>query len=546
MGEVDSIKKDMVRARAGLPAAERPKFDGLIKDLGDYRGGIEVVSSMLGVDFSTAADLIGPFQAHYTRMTGTLEAEVAAVRHRAEAHARQSAERAVLISELTAAGVLLTLLAVAAASVATVVGVRRAIQNIAGATQSLAGGEVGVDLQSMARGDELGAIVESLGVFRDNQIRLKAMAEEQSALQAREEAVRQEAERERAQTQAAQVTVVTALADGLSRLSQGDLTHQIQAPFAGEYEQLRSDFNAAVEKLRDAMGVIAHTAAGIGSGADEIAGASDDLSRRTEQQAASLEQTAAALDEITATVKKTAEGAREARTVVQTAKAGAAEGGEIVRNAVQAMGEIEKSAGQISQIIGVIDEIAFQTNLLALNAGVEAARAGEAGKGFAVVAQEVRALAQRSADAAKEIKGLISASTAHVGSGVEMVGRSGEALERIMHQVSAIDTLVTDIAASAQEQAGGLAEVNTAVNKMDQTTQQNAAMVEEATAATHNLKSEAAELRRLIGGFRTGQDAAPAAAAPARAARAPARAPARVAYAGGAATAARLDDWEEF
>ncbi len=246
----------------------------------------------------------------------------------------------------------------------------------------------------------------------------------------------------------------------------------------------------------------------IGSGASEIARASDDLSQRTEQQAASLEETAAALDEITATVKKSAQGAVHARETVQSAMSGAAEGGEIVRDAVSAMGEIEKSATQIGNIIGVIDEIAFQTNLLALNAGVEAARAGEAGRGFAVVASEVRALAQRSAEAAKEIKTLISNSSRQVTTGVNLVDRTGEALRKIVQQVEQIDGLVSEIAASAQEQSAGLAQVNTAVNHMDQTTQQNAAMVEETTAASHALRTETSELQRLLGGFRIGEGAA--------------------------------------
>nr|QQZ50576.1 hypothetical protein JKL49_03300 [Phenylobacterium glaciei] len=268
------------------------------------------------------------------------------------------------------------------------------------------------------------------------------MREEQEAMATREQATRAQAEKERADTQAAQAAVVSTLADGLSRLSQGDLTHSINQAFPEEYEALRSDFNAAVDKLREAMQVIVATSSQIGSSSEEIAGASDDLSRRTEQQAASLEETAAALDEITATVKKSAEGASHARAVVQTAKTGAADGGDIVRQAVLAMGEIEKSSTQISQIIGVIDEIAFQTNLLALNAGVEAARAGEAGKGFAVVASEVRALAQRSAEAAKEIKALISASSTQVGSGVQLVGKTGQALEMLVAQVDEIDGLV--------------------------------------------------------------------------------------------------------
>ena len=280
----------------------------------------------------------------------------------------------------------------------------------------------------------------------------------------------------------------------------------------------------------------------------EITGAADDLSRRTEQQAASLEETAAALDQITATVKKTSEGAVEATTAVASARTDADRGGEVVREAVSAMSRIESSADQIGQIIGVIDEIAFQTNLLALNAGVEAARAGDAGRGFAVVASEVRALAQRSAGAAKEIKALISASSREVGAGVALVGRTGEALDRIVGQVARVEELVREIAASAREQATGLNEVNAAVNQMDQVTQQNAAMVEQSTAASHALASECDALNQLVCGFRLGADVAaeaPArnAPAPRKIKRGPAAAPrSNLAYAQQPAT----DGWEEF
>jgi methyl-accepting chemotaxis protein len=299
--------------------------------------------------------------------------------------------------------------------------------------------------------------------------------------------------------------VVDALADSLRRLAQGDLTASIDVAFEGRYDQIKADFNAAVASLREAMGAITASTATLRSGSDEIAQASDDLSRRTEQQAAGLEETAAALDELTATVKKSAAGATQASTLVSTTRDEAHHSGQIVREAVGAMGQIEKSSGQIAQIIGVIDEIAFQTNLLALNAGVEAARAGDAGRGFAVVAQEVRALAQRSAEAAKEIKGLISTSTSQVGEGVKLVGQTGEALRRIVERVGEIDALVSEIAASSQEQATGLSQVNTAVNQMDQVTQQNAAMVEQATAASHSLKSECQELVRLVGRFEVGE-----------------------------------------
>jgi methyl-accepting chemotaxis protein len=302
---------------------------------------------------------------------------------------------------------------------------------------------------------------------------------------------------------------------------------------------------------------------GIGAGTVQISKGADDMSRRTEQQAASLEETAAALDEITATVKKTAEGAAHAREAVSAAKVDAQSGGEVVRKAIDAMGGIEKSSQQIAQIIGVIDEIAFQTNLLALNAGVEAARAGEAGRGFAVVASEVRALAQRSAEAAKEIKTLISASSTQVEQGVDLVAKTGQALERIVTQIAEMNTVIADIAVGAGEQATGLDQVNTAINQMDQGTQQNAAMAEEANAAIHALAEESDALVRLVSGFQLGQAAAAEPPQPARVAApkaAPAPAPAKplpalrtvASHRGGGAALRKVEaapedeGWEEF
>jgi methyl-accepting chemotaxis protein len=299
--------------------------------------------------------------------------------------------------------------------------------------------------------------------------------------------------------------VVGSIGMGLERLAGGDLTYRLETVLPAAYEKLRGDLNTAMAQLQDLIKNIVTSTSGIRSGTGEITQAADDLSRRTEQQAATLEQTAAALDQITATVRKTADGARNASETVSQTKADAEHSGEVVRKAVAAMGGIEQSSKQISQIIGVIDEIAFQTNLLALNAGVEAARAGDAGRGFAVVASEVRALAQRSADAAKEIKTLISASAQQVGVGVKLVDETGQSLERIVGKVATIAAVVAEIAASAQEQATGLNQVNTAINQMDQATQQNAAMVEQSTAASHSLAQETDELVRLTGRFQTGQ-----------------------------------------
>ncbi|WP_333587270.1 methyl-accepting chemotaxis protein, partial [Phenylobacterium sp.] len=356
-----------------------------------------------------------------------------------------------------------------------------------------------------------------------------------------QEAERDEKNRLLEAAKARQDAAMATVASALDLLAQGDLTHRIEAMPEG-FEALQTDFNAASERLAEAMGAIAEAVGGLKSGAGEISQAADSLSQRTEQQAANLEETAAAIDEINATLNRSAAGAQEAKTAVDTARNDADVSGVVVREAVTAMGQIEQSSQQISQIIGVIDEIAFQTNLLALNAGVEAARAGEAGRGFAVVASEVRALAQRSADAAKEIKALISASAGHVGQGVGKVRETGAALERIVAQVSGIAGLVGEIAASAQEQSVALGQVTSAVNQMDQMTQRNAAMVEESTAASRLLAKDAERLNELVGQFRL------AAARPAANAPSPRREPPRLRRVAGGAALAYADDepWNEF
>jgi methyl-accepting chemotaxis protein len=303
-----------------------------------------------------------------------------------------------------------------------------AMTNVMG---KLAGGDNTVEVTGVGRKDELGRMAEAVQTFKDaaiEKIRLEAEAADQ----------RGKSEAERAALAREQQSVVDGLARGLEKLAGGALTFRLNEPFASAYEKLRADFNSAMEQMQGTVSEVASNTAAVRTASSEISQASDNLSRRTEQQAASLEETAAALDQITATVRKTAEGAGQARDAVGAARTDAERSGMVVRDAVAAMSEIESSAQQISQIIGVIDEIAFQTNLLALNAGVEAARAGDAGRGFAVVASEVRALAQRSADAAKEIKALISASSQQVDRGVSLVGETGKVLERIVTQVTQI------------------------------------------------------------------------------------------------------------
>ena len=376
------------------------------------------------------------------------------------------------------------------------------IKGLQGVMGRLSGGDLRADIIGTERKDEIGGMARAVEVFKDAGIEKHRLEAEAATQRASAEQERQRVEAERAAAAKQQEFVVHSVATGLEKLSSGDLLFRLTTAFGGDYEKLRADFNAAMEKLQETMQAIATNTQGVRSGAEEITQASDDLSRRTEQQAASLEETAAALDQITATVRRTAEVANEARDVVSTSKRDAEQSGDVVRETVSAMSGIETSSKQIGNIIGVIDEIAFQTNLLALNAGVEAARAGDAGRGFAVVATEVRALAQRSADAAKEIKTLISASGQQVATGVKLVSETGQALGRIVTQVTQLNGLVVELAASAQEQATGLGEVNSAVNQMDQVTQQNAAMVEEATAASHGLSGEAEELARLVGQFR--------------------------------------------
>ncbi len=434
-----------------------------------------------------------------------IRAAVGAIRDREGAQAAtRAADKASAFTQAYVAfaiGGVLALGIALAAALWLIGALSRPVEAMTRAMGRLADGDLNVAIPAVGRRDEIGRMADAVLTFKQN-------AEEKVRLEADAETARLAAEAEQ-QAQAArdaeaarqQAQVVDGVAKGLERLSGGQLAFRLNDPFAPEYEALRTDFNAAMDRLQGVMRVIVERAAAIGASAREISHASDDLSRRTEQQAASLEETAAALEQITATVARSAEGATEAGGVVRGARSEAVEGQAVVGRAIAAMGAIEQSSNQIGAIIGVIDEIAFQTNLLALNAGVEAARAGDAGRGFAVVASEVRALAQRSASAAKEIKTLISESGRQVGAGVALVGDTGQALERIAAQIERLTLIAEEIAASSQEQSSGLQQVNIAVNQMDQVTQQNAAMVEQSTAASHALASDAVELDRMMGQF---------------------------------------------
>lgn len=382
-------------------------------------------------------------------------------------------------------------------------GIATPILRITASMRRLAEGDTVSPIPFVGRTDEIGTMAEAVEVFRGAAIANKRLEEEaetarhqaeQDRILAQQQAEADAAERLRAAT--------SGLATGLQRLAEGDLAFQLNEEFAPDFERLRHDFNQSVRQLGETLSTISESIGNMDNGTREISAGANDLSKRTEQQAAALEETAAALDEITANVSNSAKRTEEARTVAAKANESANNSAAVVTHAEEAMRRIEASSQQISNIIGVIDEIAFQTNLLALNAGVEAARAGEAGKGFAVVAQEVRELAQRSAKAAKEIKDLIRNSEGQVESGVALVRDAGTALGTIGTFITEINRHMEAISVSSREQSTGLAEVNSAVNSMDQTTQQNAAMVEQSTAASATLALEAQKLRELVARFR--------------------------------------------
>ena len=394
--------------------------------------------------------------------------------------------------------------------------------------EALARGDLASAVKYVDHQDCVGRLTRAMATFRDAMERLnEARANEQA--------------------------VSTALSSALRALAANRLDCEITEPLPDAYEALRADFNAAIKGLAHAMSSVRQCADAVLGGATEIHSAADDMAQRNEQHAASLRDTATAMNGITDGVRDSAAAADEVRKSIAAAHHEASEGGTVVSRAVGAMDGIEKSASEISQIIGVIDGIAFQTNLLALNAGVEAARAGDAGKGFAVVANEVRALAQRSADAAKDIKALITVSNEQVGAGVALVGETGSLLSRIATRVGDINTLIGDIAGNAARQAEHLQRINATVGEMDTMTQRNAAMVEQSTAAARSLSDEARELSQVVGRFHTANDAVTpfvrAKAAPSRARAAPVRAAsARAApsTAGNLALKASGDDWSQF
>ena len=385
--------------------------------------------------------------------------------------------------------------------------VGRPIRTLSARISDLQAGDLDSPVDHQHNGDEIGVLARALEVFRNEaitKVEKDRLASEQ----------RQSLDEERArnarmaeETSGVQRTVMAQLGQALEKLAGGDFSCKLNG-LGPDFEKLQRDFNNMVEAVAAALTEIKEASHAVEDRSSELANAADQLAKRTEQQAASLEQTAAALDEVTTTVRASSQKAETAGQLVEEAQKGAHSSATVVRNAIGAMDRIQTSSSQIGHIIGVIDEIAFQTNLLALNAGVEAARAGEAGKGFAVVAQEVRELAQRSAQAAKEIKGLVNASNQEVAAGVGLVNDTGDALLKIGDQINRISDSIVSIVHSSREQATGLQEINGAINQMDQTTQQNAAMVEETNAACQELLSQGRLLLNSASRFTVAEPAA--------------------------------------
>ncbi len=484
--------------------AERASYSALVPLAKQYVGlGHQMIDLTVAGKQSDAREL-------FMNVMSPLAVQISAKSDELIVFNQKEGDAAVLEGDVAYDNTLFVVYSVLAATAAIVagsayfalVGIAKPVQTITTSMTALAGGDTQSAIPFSGRADEIGAMASAVEVFRQAAVanrRLEAEAEAARA-QAESDRVRLAAEAEAA-AQARLNEATAGLAAGLRRLAAGDLAFELTDPFAPDFEALRHDLNGAVAQLRNTLRTVAHSTTSIDTGSREISQSAEDLSRRTEQQAASLEETAAALDQITVNVSNSSKRADEARTISIEANRSAAHSGRVVADAVNAMQRIETSSTKISNIIGVIDEIAFQTNLLALNAGVEAARAGEAGRGFAVVAQEVRELAQRSATAAKEIKDLISNSTSEVESGVKLVRDTGEALKTIEQHIVTINRHMEAIATSAREQSTGLSEVNSAVNQMDQVTQQNAAMVEQTNAAGSTLANEAGRLRELVSQF---------------------------------------------
>jgi methyl-accepting chemotaxis protein len=404
------------------------------------------------------------------------------------------------------------LLVTAAVVFYVVLSITRPVGQLVGTMATLAEGKNDIEVLGTDRGDELGHMARAVLVFRDAAVEKSRLEAEAADQRKAAEAERQRNEAARAAAAAQVKHVVDTIGEGLDQLAKGALTYRITAEFADEYKKVQSDFNAAIAQLHETVGAIVTSVREVSNASGEISTSTTDLSQRTEEQAASLEETSASMEQISATVKQNAENAQQANQFAVGTREVCDRGGQVVAEAVKAMSRIEESSRKISDIIGVIDEIARQTNLLALNAAVEAARAGEAGRGFAVVASEVRSLAQRSSQAAKDIKDLIISSSDQVQEGVGLVNRAGTSLNEILTSIKKVADIVSDIAAASAEQATGLEQIGKALTQMDEVTQQNSALVEENAATAKTLEQQARAMDERVAFFRIETSTAPVSA----------------------------------
>ena len=600
--EITSVEQTMVRWEGLLPPETQKTFvESVKKPLQAYFTNRRAIIATVQSDGVEAAREIGRSPAVLKQRDEVIETLRAASERNSKAVDEMNdkltdfyqVQRPTMIWA-TAIGLLA---AIVLAALIVVLTITRPITRITGTMGKLADGDLSVVVDGAQRSDEIGAMAKTVQVFKDNMV-ARAEAEQQIEAQRQQQAAEREARETRERAAIAEIsdlcdtiaagnlekrlneadkdgflltmsqklnglagmlqamtgelaTITTALADG-------DVTKHVDGNYAGVFGTLKDSVNRMADTLKDFAGRLRNASSAVRDASGEISAGSQDLAQRTESQAASIEETAASMHEITATVKQNADNAQAANQLAGAARVTAEKGGRIVTDAVTAMNGIEQSAQKISDIVGLIDEIAFQTNLLALNASVEAARAGEAGKGFAVVAQEVRALAQRSASASKDIKGLIQESNAQVRSGAGLVQQTGSSLDEIVNAVKKVADIVAEIAAASREQATGLDQINTAVASMDETTQRNGALVEETSAAAQALSGQAHELNELVGFFRTGEvitansnTAAKAAAVVVKPTAVKPAAPKPVArklpqVAGNTALKADDDTWEEF